>query len=51
MSETNAGNDKFFSFYYLILFLLENLIEIELGYVNIHHPDFLGGSQALISIL
>eukprot|EP00828_Plagiopyla_frontata_P019822 TRINITY_DN2533_c0_g1_i6.p1 TRINITY_DN2533_c0_g1~~TRINITY_DN2533_c0_g1_i6.p1 ORF type:complete len:579 (-),score=112.53 TRINITY_DN2533_c0_g1_i6:168-1904(-) len=31
--------------------MIKNLIEIELGYVNIHHPDFLGGSQALISIL
>ena len=29
----------------------ENLIEIELGYLNINHPDFIGGNNALISIL
>ena len=29
----------------------DNLIEIELGYLNINHPDFLGGSNALVLIM
>jgi dynamin 1-like protein len=31
--------------------MIKNLIQIELGYINTNHPDFVGGTNALISLL
>ena len=31
--------------------MINNLIEIELGYINTNHPDFVGGTNALISLM
>jgi len=30
--------------------MIRNLIEIEMGYVNVNHPDFLGATGALMNI-
>jgi len=30
--------------------MIRHLIEIELGYINTNHPDFVGGTSALITI-
>jgi len=30
--------------------MIKNLIQIEMGYVNVNHPDFLGATGALMNI-
>lgn len=30
--------------------MIKNLIEIEMGYVNVNHPDFLGATGALLNL-
>ena len=32
-------------------FMIKNLIEIEMGYINVNHPDFVGGTNALINLV
>ena len=31
--------------------MIYQLIEIELGFINTNHPDFIGGTNALISLM
>jgi dynamin 1-like protein len=31
--------------------MINKLIEIELGFINTNHPDFIGGTNALISLM
>jgi hypothetical protein len=31
--------------------MIANLIKIELAYININHPDFIGGSQAVARVM
>ena len=31
--------------------MIMNLIKIELAYININHPDFIGGSQAVAVVM
>ena len=30
--------------------MIKNIIEIELGYINTNHPDFIGGTNLMISM-
>ncbi len=32
-------------------FMIKNIIEIEMGYINVNHPDFIGGTNALIGLV
>ena len=31
--------------------MIKNIIEIEMGYINVNHPDFIGGTNALIGLV
>jgi len=31
--------------------MIKNLIEIELGYINTNHPDFVGGTNTLMGMV
>jgi len=31
--------------------MIRNLVEIEMGYINVNHPDFVGGTNALINLV
>lgn len=32
-------------------FMIKNLIEIEMGFINVNHPDFVGGTNALLGLM
>lgn len=32
-------------------FMIKNLIEIEMGFINVNHPDFVGGTNALLGLV
>jgi len=31
--------------------MIKNLVEIELGYINTNHPDFVGGTNTLLNMV
>lgn len=31
--------------------MIKNLVEIELGYINTNHPDFVGGTNMLLNMV
>lgn len=31
--------------------MIKNLIEVELGYINTNHPDFVGGTNMLLGMV